>query len=144
MKRREFPGFPYLTRPLPLNPTVDRVRGANGLGAIMIDWSRVTELQSEIGAEDFLEVVDLFLEEVDGVLDRLRQNTDRSQLEQDLHFLKGSALNLGFETFSTLCQDGERAAAAGKAAEVDLAEILECYDTSRDVFVTEMEENLAA
>ena len=30
----------------------------------MIDWPRVKELKDEIGAEDFGEVVDLFLEEV--------------------------------------------------------------------------------
>ena len=30
----------------------------------MIDWQRVNELRDEVGAEDFEEVVDLFLEEV--------------------------------------------------------------------------------
>ena len=29
----------------------------------MIDWARVSELRDEVGAEDFDEVVELFLEE---------------------------------------------------------------------------------
>ena len=33
----------------------------------MIDWKRVRELRDEIGEEDFSEVVDLFLEEVEEV-----------------------------------------------------------------------------
>ena len=36
----------------------------------MITWSRVDELADEIGADDFAEVVALFLDEVEGELDR--------------------------------------------------------------------------
>ena len=35
----------------------------------MIDWSRVNELRDEVGAEDFEEVVELFLEEVEEVIE---------------------------------------------------------------------------
>ena len=31
----------------------------------LVDWARIYELRSEIGAEDFSDVVDLFLEEVE-------------------------------------------------------------------------------
>ena len=31
----------------------------------MIDWTRVSELRDEIGAEDFGDVVEIFLEEVE-------------------------------------------------------------------------------
>ncbi len=110
----------------------------------MIDWARVTQLRDEIGAEDFAEVVELFLEEVDDAMFRLKAGSDLAQLEQDLHFLKGSALNLGFSAFSELCQMGERMAASGQAAEVDMQAIFKAYDASRDCFVTEMPEKLAA
>ena len=73
----------------------------------MIDWTRVEELKQEVGEDDFSEVVDLFLEEVEETITRLKQTPDLSQLEEDMHFLKGSALNLGFEQFSTLCQAGD-------------------------------------
>lgn len=105
----------------------------------MIDWPRVKELREEIGAEDFGEVVEIFLEEVETVLDKLRAG-DRGQLEQDLHFLKGSALNLGFEQFSTLCLEGEREAAEGNSGSVDVASILASFAASKTCFLKELPE----
>lgn len=106
----------------------------------MIDWERVDELREEIGAEDFGEVVELFLDEVEEVISRLKAGPDMANLEADLHFLKGGALNLGFRQFSQLCQAGEAAAAAGKAESVDLSAILSSFDESKNVFA----QNLAA
>ncbi|MBO9473217.1 MULTISPECIES: Hpt domain-containing protein [unclassified Shimia] len=100
----------------------------------MIDWERVDELRQEIGAEDFDEVVDLFLDEVEEVIGRLQDGPDMANLEADLHFLKGGALNLGFQTFSQLCQAGEAAAAAGKGETVDLAAILTAFEDSKNIF----------
>ncbi len=100
----------------------------------MIDWQRVTSLRDEIGAEDFEEVVPLFLEEVSGVTDALRAGPDLGRLEEDLHFLKGSALNLGFAAFSDLCSAGELRAAAGDAETVNVGEILDCFEASRTEF----------
>lgn len=130
-----------LFTPVPLSS--QRV-GVLNSGCVMILWSRVTELRDEVGAEDFKEVIALFLDEVEEVIDRLRRDADRSQLEQDLHFLKGSALNLGFATFSDLCQDGERLAAGGDAASVDVAAIVEGYDQSKAAFFNGLQEHLAA
>ena len=104
----------------------------------MIDWPRVEELRDEVGAEDFGEVVELFLEEVEEVIERLIKLDDRSQLEQDLHFLKGSALNLGFQAFSTKCQDGERQSAQGQANTVDVPSIIAEYQTSKSSFISEL------
>jgi HPt (histidine-containing phosphotransfer) domain-containing protein len=101
----------------------------------MIDWTRVRELRNEIGEEDFAEVVALFLEEVEEVVTRLRAMPDPATLESDLHFLKGSALNLGFQQFGERCQAGETAAGAGRADQVDLAAILDCYDRSKSAFL---------
>ncbi|MBI1493977.1 Hpt domain-containing protein [Halocynthiibacter styelae] len=101
----------------------------------MIDWTRVEELKQEVGEDDFSEVVDLFLEEVEETITRLKQTPDLSQLEEDMHFLKGSALNLGFEQFSTLCQAGETAAAAGGAETINLPEIFTSYDGSKAEFL---------
>ena len=104
----------------------------------------MNELRDEVGPDDFQEVIDLFLEEVEGVITRLREDTDRSQLEQDLHFLKGSALNLGFATFSDLCQDGERRAARGDADQVDIAAVVEGYEQSKTAFFDGLRDHLAA
>jgi len=108
----------------------------------MIDWSRVRQLRDEVGAGEFDEVVEIFLDEVQETIERLHADPNRLAFEQNMHFLKGSALSLGFERFSKLCQDGERIAAAGKASEVDLPAILKTYDESRAVFLTDKSANL--
>lgn len=102
----------------------------------MIAWNRVSLLRDEIGEDDFQEVVDLFLEEVDEVIARLEQAPDPATLPADLHFLKGSALNLGFERFALMCQRGEQSFRDAVAPPPDLAAILDCYRTSRADFLT--------
>ncbi len=100
----------------------------------MISWDRVNELREEIGDSDFAEVADMFLEEVDEVIERLRGGPAPDTLEEELHSLKGSALNLGFETLSKLCQDGESLAAAGNFAAISLPEIFSAYEESKRAF----------
>lgn len=100
----------------------------------MIKWDRVNELREEIGQEDFDEVVDLFLEEVEQVINQLRTTPNPDTLREDLHFLKGSALNLGFHDFSMQCQAGETASAEGLAHTVDVPAILEIYEKSKQDF----------
>lgn len=104
----------------------------------MIDWNRVNELRDEVGIEDFGEVVEIFLEEVDEVIARLRSNELASSLEEELHFLKGCCLNLGFAKFSSLCSDGEKAASSGHAETVNVFEIVTAYDLSRTNFVDQL------
>ena len=105
----------------------------------MIDWDRVSELRSEIGDDGFAEVVELFLDEVEAVVMRLGSAPDPARYEEDLHFLKGSAWNLGFADFGALCQDGERKAAAGRQAEIDISAVLDCYGRSKQGFMARLE-----
>jgi histidine phosphotransfer protein HptB len=101
----------------------------------MIDWTRIAELRSEIGDEDLDEVVGLFLEETDEVIARLSGGVAVSTLESDLHFLKGSALNLGFSALAEMCQTGERMAASGSGASIDLQPIIALYYASKVAFL---------
>jgi histidine phosphotransfer protein HptB len=98
----------------------------------MIDWDRVAMLRAEIGVADFAEVVDMFLEEADEVILRLCAGKPDPTLEAELHFLKGSALNLGFRELAGLCNLGEKAAGAG--VPVDLARVTSSYAASRNAF----------
>jgi HPt (histidine-containing phosphotransfer) domain-containing protein len=109
-----------------------------------IDWHRVAELRSEVGEDGFDEVVELFLEEVDEVTGRLRTMSGVSGLREELHFLKGSALNLGFARFAALCAQGEALAARGEAALVDLPALLSAYARARAAFTTGLTEGRAA
>ena len=110
----------------------------------MIDWERVSTLRAEIGEDDFEEVVPLFIEEVTEIIDTLRDNPDLSRLEEDLHALKGSALNLGFTDFSTLCHKGEALSAKGKAAEVDVPAIVNSFEASEATFTAGLASGAAA
>lgn len=104
----------------------------------MIDWERVADLRAEVGEDDFREVVELFLEEVEEVIDRLEISPVAAKFEDDLHFLKGSALNLGFRHFSALCQIGEKLAASGRGDQVDIPAVLTSYRASKVMFLQEL------
>ena len=95
----------------------------------MIDWARLDELQQEVGADAFDEIVAVFLDEVDEVIDRLATSPAPANLHADLHFLKGSGLNLGFAEFAEQCRQGEDRATEGTA--IDLGPILTSYRASR-------------
>ena len=102
----------------------------------MIDWSRVQELKQEIGEDDFAEVAEMFISEVEEVIDRMKATPDPATFEADLHFLKSSALNLGFSGLASLCQEGEHRSAAGEAAGLDLAPVFLSYDASKAAFLS--------
>ena len=101
----------------------------------MIDWTRVRELKDEIGEEDFAEVAEMFIGEVEEVIDRLKVAPDPSRYEEDLHFIKSSALNLGFADLAARCQTGERQAATGNTGSVDLAGVFASYSASKSAFL---------
>jgi HPt (histidine-containing phosphotransfer) domain-containing protein len=98
----------------------------------MIDWARVSELQAEIGHEDFMEVVEMFLSEAEEVVTRLDAGIDAEDIEGALHYLNGSALNLGFTALAALCQEGEKLAPKGEV--VDLQRIAANYRASCTAF----------
>jgi len=107
----------------------------------MIDWDRVAELRDEIGEEDFAEVTELFLDEADEVVAGLSDLADAESLQAALHFLKGSALNLGFRDLALLCQQGEKAPDMAPEA---LGRLTACYEASRDGFLSGLKARSAA
>lgn len=98
-------------------------------GDAMIDWARVTELADEIGPDDMDDVMGLFFEEADETLDRLIDGLAPDKTAAALHFLKGSALNLGFSDLARACETGERAVMAGQPP--DAPGIAALYAASR-------------
>ena len=111
----------------------------------MIDWSRVDELVDEIGAEDFGEVVELFLDEVANAIALLESSDGNAVVvEEQMHFLKGAALNLGFEELAQLCLKGEKSAAAGRPEVVTCAEVRRSFEASKAQFEQDLPGRLAA
>jgi HPt (histidine-containing phosphotransfer) domain-containing protein len=110
----------------------------------MIDWTRVAELRDEIGPEDFDEVAELFLMEVEDTLGQLGGAMHNPpQMQELLHFLKGSALNLGFRAVSTLCNQSELDAANGQIT-IDIDALKSLYSQSRAEFEVEYQQRFIA
>jgi len=99
----------------------------------MIDWARVEELKTDMGADDFDEVIDLFLSEIETTLDGMGQSGSDT-LAKDIHFLKGSAANVGFEQLCAMCRKSELA-----PNDVDISDIARCYFESKTIFLSELE-----
>jgi len=97
----------------------------------MIDWKRVEDLKAEIGFDGFAEVADMFLEEAEAAVQALGSDLRADDVEAQLHFLKGSALNLGLTDLAGICQLEERRVAAGQRDKVDPARIAAVYQASR-------------
>ncbi|WP_424972193.1 Hpt domain-containing protein [Dinoroseobacter sp. S76] len=110
----------------------------------MIDWNRVRELQDEIGADDFGEIVEVFMEEVETAIGQLPDADKGADLEALMHLIKGCAWNLGFRALGKLCADGEAAAAAGDGASVNITEITAAFEAAKSVFSEGLDTQLVA
>ena len=96
----------------------------------MLNISRIMELKSEVGEDDFAEVVELFCEEMEEILDALHF-ANRSSLAEKLHFLKGSAMNIGLDAVGDLCRSEELRLSADQNATPNIAAIRATYDASK-------------
>ena len=99
----------------------------------MIDWSRVSELKEEVGEEGFAEVIQMFFEEVEEVLDVLDPK-DTAGLASHLHFLKGSALNIGLNEVNRLCQNAEANLRGGINQLIETEAIRSAFEISKAEF----------
>lgn len=93
----------------------------------MIDWDRFNELRTDIGEEDFAEVAELFTEEMSEMLGNLARRPNTATAD-DFHFLRGSALNLGFIDLAKACLERENTVKSGALPEV--ASLLEVFEES--------------
>ena len=94
----------------------------------MIDWARVDELRNDMGSDGFDEVVELFLEEMDGRILTMQTGSNQTRAE-DLHFLRGSAANIGFSRLHQVCSVAEH------DEEFALDQVWSCYDQSKVEFL---------
>lgn len=98
----------------------------------MIDWSRIRELRRDIGAENFIEIVELFLQEAEDLLQQLARTRDRAAHRNVLHCLRGSALAMGFDDLVGLCAEHEN---MGRAGLPDVAGLRAAFEQGRDVLL---------
>lgn len=108
----------------------------------MISWDRIEELQDDIGAEDFGEVAEIFLDELETTIAQMVADPSAGDIAERLHFVRGCALNLGFQGVATHASAGERAIAEGQA--LDLAGLRSCFAASRTAFQDRLGDAAAA
>lgn len=84
----------------------------------LIDWTVLTALREDIGEEDFAEVAHVFVAEMEEKLRELRHDPGRAR-EEDFHYLRGSAANLGFSAMVGACTAAESACASGTPPDLD-------------------------
>lgn len=92
-----------------------------------IDHERLKALRDDIGEDDFAEVLSLFVSEIGEKLSDLAEIPDRAT-QDDFHFLRGSAANLGFVAMVAACEDAEAACRAGETPA--LADVTAAFDTA--------------
>lgn len=96
----------------------------------MLDMSRIAELKAEVGEDDFAEVLALFCEEVEEVLTEL-ENATQNAIAAKIHFLKGSAQNIGLERVGALCLEAEASLRMHPNARPDVRRIRDAYAASK-------------
>ena len=101
----------------------------------MIDHVRLAELREEVGEDDFAEVLQLFCEEVEETLDRLAKGVF-GDLAEELHFIKGSALNIGMTEVGHLCQKAEKALRVAVGSRPDIAPIVDAFRSAKDAVLS--------
>lgn len=100
----------------------------------MINTARIQELKDEVGEDDLVEVIELFCEEVEEVL-RALDSTPLEQMSAQLHFLKGSALNIGLDAVSELCKQQEDQLKSDPTAPADISTIRATYAASKEALL---------
>ena len=109
----------------------------------MISWDRINELKGEVGEDDFAEVVEIFLEEMDEAMNELTSGVSKEGLGAAMHFVKGAAMNIGFHALGNICQEYETLSGEGKDDLIDCRKVVECYRISKTEF-TENAPKIAA
>jgi HPt (histidine-containing phosphotransfer) domain-containing protein len=101
------------------------------MNCVIVDWDRISELQSEVGEDGIAEVVTLFVQECADALEALTLSSDTGTAAERLHFLKGCAENIGLSELAALCIDEEATLRSGGAASLDPARLRRAFDRAR-------------
>ena len=104
----------------------------------MIDWKRLCEMHRELGDPDFRTILGLFLDEIEDAVARL-DAVPPEGLETRLHFIKGSAWNIGLAEFGRLCQSCEGQVVRGRADQVHAAALADSYAMSRQILMRDLD-----
>ena len=97
----------------------------------MIDWTRISALEDELGQDEMPAIVSVFLEEVGEALDGLAAPT-----EADMHFIKGSAATLGLADLTRISSEGEIRLRQNPLAEIAVGELHRAFEIEKRELLT--------
>lgn len=109
----------------------------------MIDWNHLHAMREEIGADDFEDVLNLFLDECAQAVAELSSEGSIETIAAQLHFIKGSAMNLGFAALSAHCALAEHSIGSGLVRPEDLEMARTVFGSSRNHLCAEKDERFA-
>ncbi|MEH6674258.1 Hpt domain-containing protein [Sulfitobacter sp.] len=102
----------------------------------MIDWEQISVLKEAVGPSAFEEIIVVFFLEVEEAKSKLRDSRATKTIRDTLHFVKGSALSLGFIEFSEHCLRAEKELALGKSMQPLIEDLFTIYEKSKLQFLT--------
>ena len=102
----------------------------------MIDWEQVATLQTAVGRDDFSTIMCVFFKEVEEANAQLTMDVTTDQFRDILHFVKGSALSVGFVELSEQCAQAEGDFTGSHQITSIWKEILTSYEKSKEHFLS--------
>tara|TARA_R110000787_G_scaffold40444_2_gene100521 strand:- start:9563 stop:9934 length:372 start_codon:yes stop_codon:yes gene_type:complete len=112
----------------------------SSVGSKMIDWAYVNGLRAGIGKDSFNEIVQVFFDETEDTLKRLEDAHRPIDITEELHFLQGSALNMGFVGFSAECRKSHDMSTDNADDMRHTAGLLATYGKSKTLFLSALSE----
>ncbi|WP_371155601.1 Hpt domain-containing protein [Jannaschia sp. 2305UL9-9] len=90
----------------------------------MMDTARIEELRQEIGEDDLSLVLGIFAAEAEEVIARIGAGLSEAELGQAVHFLRSSALNIGFTALADQADSAVRLSEQAQSIARDLQDTL--------------------
>lgn len=106
----------------------------------MIDQNRLSELRNDIGDDSIAEIIQLFCDEIEQAFAQL-DSTDRNTAAEALHFIKGSALNIGLVQVGQLCERAEAQLLNESHFNVSATDIKRAYSAARKFLMDSLTNN---
>lgn len=109
----------------------------------MIDWGRVAAVRHEVGEVEFLPIIELFLDEIEGAIMAIAVG-DAASLRRSLQFMKGCALNIGLTALCQTCDAWETMVIEGRGSALQIDSLMESYALSKQALMRDLDQGTGA
>lgn len=111
----------------------------------MLDWTRISELQNDLGEDGFAEMAVMFLDEIEQALHGLPgARADPVRLAETLHMIKGCALNVGLGAVASHAAQLEHQTPSATGLDQDFQALQQKFFASRREFLSHFDPGMVA